>query len=365
MTKPTSYFSILAALLAAALSFSSCEDEDNEELLGNWVETGVDFPGTRRGGAVCFVIDNVAYVGTGANTNKTEDKERYRDFYACRVENGQLSWSERWDRTGNGVASMPEAAPARNGAVGFSINGKGYVGTGYDGTNYLKDFWEYDPKANTWTQVADYPGDSCRYAVAFVIDNIAYVGTGEDYDDNILSDFYKFDGQKWTPIPAIGKPRAQASAFVYNGKGYVVGGVNSGTVDWFQCYNPATNSWEDLRRISDRTDEDFDDDYTLAAYGCTAFVLGDKAYLTTGGAGYAGKATWEYHIEHDYWVQKTSFEGYDRKFAVSFVLDMGDGRMVPYVTTGCSADITVTGSGGSFYSDTWFFNPYEEYEPKD
>jgi hypothetical protein len=30
-----------------------------------------------------------------------------------------------------------------NGAVGFAIGSKGYIGTGYNGTEY-KDFWEYD-----------------------------------------------------------------------------------------------------------------------------------------------------------------------------------------------------------------------------
>ncbi len=351
-------------MCAAALVFTGCEDEDNEELMGNWVETTYDFPGTRRGGAVCFVIDNVAYVGTGANTNKTEEKERYRDFYSCTPNGEGLVWSERYDRTGQGVKSMPDEAAARNGAVAFSINGKGYVGTGFDGNNYCRDFWEYDPETNDWTQIADYPGDSCRYAVAFVIDNIAYVGTGEDWDNNVLSDFYKFDGTTWEAIPSIGRPRCQASAFVYNGKGYVIGGNNNGAVDWFQCYNPETNQWETLRRISDRTKEQFDDDYTLAAYGCTAFVLGDKGYITTGGSGYAGNATWEYDFEYDYWVQRTSFEGSSRKFAVSFVLDH-DGREVPYVTTGTSSDITTTASGGTFFSDTWYFNPYESYESLD
>lgn len=36
-------------------------------------------------------------------------------------------------------------------ATGFSINSKGYIGTGYDG-NSKKDFWEYDPATNSWTQ---------------------------------------------------------------------------------------------------------------------------------------------------------------------------------------------------------------------
>ena len=44
---------------------------------------------------------------------------------------------------------------ARLGSLGFSIGSKGYIGTGWDGV-YLKDFWEYDPTANAWTQKADF-----------------------------------------------------------------------------------------------------------------------------------------------------------------------------------------------------------------
>ena len=48
----------------------------------------------------------------------------------------------------------------RNSAVAFEAGGKGYVGTGYDGTNKLKDFWEYDLKNNTGSRrliLADLP----------------------------------------------------------------------------------------------------------------------------------------------------------------------------------------------------------------
>ena len=42
----------------------------------------------------------------------------------------------------------------RYGAVGFSIGNKGYMGTGTDDATFKKDFWEYDPAFNTWTQKA-------------------------------------------------------------------------------------------------------------------------------------------------------------------------------------------------------------------
>lgn len=397
MTKRSSYFSLLAVLFASVLVLSSCEDEDNIKRIGNWVRSDASFPGNNRAGAVCFKIGNKAFIGTGVNTNKTEDKERYRDFYSVTVggdSKAYLNWSARWDRTAEGVSSMPEEAALRHGGVGFSINGKGYVGLGYDGTNYLRDFWEYDPegtpdpeqypsmaqnlkdnftKTGKWRRVANYPGDSCRYAVAFVIDNIAYVGSGEDWDNNELQDFYKFDGEKWTQIASIGEKRSEATAFVMTDPkdgleyGYVFGGNGgSGVVDFFQRYNPRTNVWEDLNRVADRTRESFDDEYALlAANGATSFVMDGHAFVTTGGKGYVGSLTWEYDPLGDYWVQKQSFEGASRKFAVSFVLDNPVYGQVPYVTTGAGQDIGASGTRGYFYSDTWYFHPYEAVEYRD
>ena len=382
--------------------------------MGNWVESGINFPGTPRGGAVCFVIDNKAYVGTGANTKNTEDRERFRDFFYCTpTEDGGLGWSAPYE-----VAPMPVESAKRNGAVAFALNGKGYVGTGYDGTTYLKDFWEYDPQGTSlvkdeygvertckgkWTRIADYPGDTCRYAVAFVIEgkytkdgkDRAFVGTGEDYLSIKKADFHSFDGENWDSapydnVPSIGTERSQASAFVAWGYrdgvhseenlqkfGYVAGGNSNGECYWFYRYNALTNSWEMMNKMADKTNYEFDDDYlNLSIYGSTAFVVnsndyeGQRAYIATGGVGRSGTFCWEYNPYYDYWLQKTSFEGPARKFAVSFTLQFDDkvngGKIdVPFVTTGTTSDITMTGSGGEFYTDNYYFRPYEPYEPKD
>lgn len=41
------------------------------------------------------------------------------------------------------------AGASRFQAVGFSIDGKGYIGTGSD-VSRKRDFWEYDPSTDTW-----------------------------------------------------------------------------------------------------------------------------------------------------------------------------------------------------------------------
>ncbi len=420
MTRRFSY--PLKALSVALLATAAvgCEDIDNEQLQGNWYNTYSYFPGTPRGGAVCFQLvykDTLrAFVGTGANTNKTEDMERYRDFYMCTLRgDGMPSWSARYAKlanksesategtidgtnsegieTLNAVCSMPNTftvdttgskvytCPARNGGVAFSLTvgdkPYGFVGLGYDGTNYLNDLWRYDPEANNWTRVADYPGDKIRYASAFVLGNKAYVGGGEDYDNNILADFYSYDPESntWSGIATCNVPRAQASTFVCNGEAYLCGGYNGSKIDVLEKYNAQTNTWTRMRRLSDATRESFDDQYTgLAMYGSTAFTLNDntadcRAYIVTGGSTGTSKNCWEYNPFYDYWVQKSSFEGDARKFAVSFVLRYdvdGKGEQdVALVTTGSTSDMNVTGSGGTFFADTWLWQPQAPYEHRD
>lgn len=413
----------LRAMLVAAVAVSAtgCEDADNEQLQGNWYNTYKYFPGTPRGGAVCFQLpvdgEMRAFVGTGANTNKTEDMERYRDFYMASINHGDglIKWTGRYAKTLNKnesetegtidgknseglkvtdvVCSMPNTfttdttgtkvfdCPARNGGVAFALKTGdkwyGYVGLGYDGTNYLRDFWRFDPETNSWSKIANYPGDAVRYASCFVIDNVAYVGCGEDYDNNILGGFYKYDAStgEWSQVSGIGTPCAQAASFTCNGYGYVCGGTNGGALDVLQKYDATSNTWTLCRRLKDASRQSYDDQYVgLNTYGSTAFVLNDnsescRAYLTTGGTSGLGSITWEYNPDYDYWVQKTNFEGAARKFAVSFVLNYdidGKGAQdVAFVTTGSSTDMTVSGSGGTFYADCWLWQPQAPYETRD
>ncbi|QLH45654.1 MAG: hypothetical protein HWD58_08570 [Bacteroidota bacterium] len=36
----------------------------------------------------------------------------------------------------------------------FTMNQLGYIGTGYNGTNAMTDFWEYNTSTDTWTTKA-------------------------------------------------------------------------------------------------------------------------------------------------------------------------------------------------------------------
>ncbi|WKN33885.1 kelch repeat-containing protein [Porifericola rhodea] len=241
---------------------------------------------------------------------------------------------------------------ARNAAVAFAANGKGYITTGYDGSNELKDFWEYDPNTDSWTQKADFPGDARIGAVAFSIDNMGYVGTGNN-GDNDLKDFWKYDpaSDTWTQIPFSGSKRVDAFAFVIDGMAYIGGGRNNGLYEQdFWQFDPLDVRWTELLDLDE-------DDYPIARENTVSFAINGKGYISTGSTGSALRDTYEYNPVADEWEQKTSLEGASREEAVAFVLTSGEGTTTAFVATGRS--------GQSRFDDVWQFFPDEEYDEED
>src|SRR5436190_1411164 len=85
----------------------------------------------------------------------------------------QNSWVEK--------DSLPSSD--RDRAFAVSLNGKGYLGTGfgYSPSGEFQDWWEYDPVTDSWSQEADYPMVNCAMA-GFAVNNKIYAGTGEAND---------------------------------------------------------------------------------------------------------------------------------------------------------------------------------------
>src|SRR5438132_14346372 len=79
---------------------------------------------------------------------------------------------------GTWVTKAMFPSTGRGGCASFSIGTKGYIGTGNDSSGFKKDFWEWDQTTNVWTQIADFGGGFRFYAVGFSLVGKAYVGTG-------------------------------------------------------------------------------------------------------------------------------------------------------------------------------------------
>lgn len=327
----------LRTMTLGLLLLAACNSSE-EDPLGNWVKKS-DFEGLPRGSAVSFVIDDKAYVGLGYNDD--DDDEYLNDFWVYTTS------TDSWDK----IADFPGAG--RTAAVSFTINGKGYVGTGFDGNNKLSDIWEYDPAKNSWTQKDSFLGGARYKAVAFALNNYGYVGTGYGDDSTDKIDFYRFDptaaaGSQWVKVQSIGgSKRRGATAFTYNGKGYVCTGINNGvTLTDMWEYDPSANTW------TKKIDLDDDDDWAIVRQNASSFVIDGKAYVFLGEKSGTLSDVWEYDFANDTWLVKTDFEGAARVNAVSF-------------TVGGKAILT-TGQSGSYYlDDVWEFRPFEEYDEYD
>jgi hypothetical protein len=57
----------------------------------------------------------------------------------------------------------------------------------------MKDFWEFDPVTNVWTQLADFGGVARSDAVGFSIGTKGYIGTGRINLSTQLNDFWEFN----------------------------------------------------------------------------------------------------------------------------------------------------------------------------
>ncbi|MFV0365504.1 MAG: Kelch repeat-containing protein [Mangrovibacterium sp.] len=202
------------------------------------------------------------------------------------------------DLLGNWVALSDMNGPKRTLATGTTvkIDGQeyGFVGLGRDGENdLLSDFWRFDPAADTygsWAKVADFPGIARTHAVSFSLNGYLYVGTGytdiagESADKVLyLNDFFKYDPatDAWTeidPMPTEGVISGDGlracTAFVLGNKAYVGFGYD-GINEYKDLYvfDGATETWEAN---------------TLTTFpgkkltGAASFVIGNKAYVGAG-----------------------------------------------------------------------------------
>ena len=256
--------------------------------------------------------------------------------------------SSGWHKLNDIVFSGDVPADVR---VKFEINGKGYVGTGEGGGSTKKDFWEYDPSTDTWTQKANFPGSARWFAAGFVINGKGYLGTGSTTSsmNGEVADFYEYDpiSDKWNSIAGFGGGvRANTVSFSIGNKGYVGLGYSTRAHNDLWEYDPVIDSW--IRKA----------DFPGAARGTAfSFVIDGVAYV---GCGYNNKnnpSTFYpdvYAYEPDTfgaegggtWKRVADFGGGNRGHAGTFVINgMG------YVTGGDFPKFTTV------HRDLWKYNP--------
>lgn len=237
----------------------------------------------------------------------------------------------------------------RSSAVGFATDSRGYVGIGFDGDIELDDFWEYNPDTNIWSQKSNFKGGPRRGAVGFEINGLGYIGTGYD-GDNDKKDFWKYDPSNdlWEELVGFGgKKRRDAVTFKINNKIYLGTGISNGLyIDDFWEFDPSTENW---KRLNDLNEED---DYVIVRSNAVSFTIDGLGYIATGYASGALGSIWAYEPVTDTWEEKTSLEAYIRQDAISF-------------SANNKAFVLLGRSGSLYLDDNYEFYPYEEFDEDD
>jgi N-acetylneuraminic acid mutarotase len=290
-----------------------------------WVQKA-SFGGEARHRCTGFAVGNKGYIGLGHTNSAT--LETFKDFW--QYDPATDAWSQVADFGGG----------YRYHATAFTVGNYAYVGLGEnDLGQYTSDFWKYIPLINTWVQVAPYPGIARRGACAFVIDNLGYVGTGQT-ELGYVSDFYCYNSllNSWDPIADFtGQGRSSCISFNSDTKGYVgAGHIDGSDTNDFYMYDPLTDTWIQKAPVGGPDRQD-----------ATSFVVNGIAYAGTGNDvdGIENfDDFWKYDFENDTWTQAADFDGSGRRYMVSFVI-----HDVAY----CG-----TGTNGTNLKDFWAFHPF-------
>jgi N-acetylneuraminic acid mutarotase len=253
------------------------------------------FGGSGRHRATGFAIGNRGYMGLG-HINSTGDIQ-YKDWWE--YDPGSNSWTQKANFGGG----------KRYHATGFAIGNKGYVGTGRDSAlNSRNDWWEYDPVMNTWSQKTSLPAQPRRGAVSFAIGSKGYLGTGSYYQD-----FWEYDPStnSWSQkasFPASG--RTSAVGFGIAGKGYIGTGDIGGSTNDFWCYDPMSNTWTAKANVPGPT--------RMEAAG---FSMNGKGYIGTGDDYSSGNNYSDFYCYDpgsNSWTQIADFGGTARRYLTCF-----------------------------------------------
>ena len=184
------FASFALAVAAAALSFVCCSnDDDAEELVGNWVKVS-DFDGVARCSAVTFTVDGTVYVAAGGYGGY---KYRLNDLWRFNENSG--TWTEK-----RKIANVSDddydddyGTIARSYGAAFTMYGLGYFTCGEKSGSGMTSTWEYNPAKDRWTERTSFEAGTRSESVGFSINDRGFVLTGK-------SGTYQYD-DKWEFFP--------------------------------------------------------------------------------------------------------------------------------------------------------------------
>jgi len=227
----------------------------------SWTQKA-DIPGVTqsRAFAVGVTINGKGYVGLGGDNNNTVLKKDWWEYNPA---------TDKWTQKADFIGA------ARDGSAYFVVNNKAYIVGGTNNMVLFNDLYEYDPATDTWTQPnTTYPAGAIVFGTGFSIGNFGYVTCGSGLSE--LTATYQLDPQNYTwrrMADFTGTPRQTAVGFAIGSLGFVGSGQKgySQVFKDFFSFDPIADIWKPVGDISDKG----------RSWACAATVNG-KAYIGTG-----------------------------------------------------------------------------------
>jgi N-acetylneuraminic acid mutarotase len=250
---------------------------------------------------ISFAIDGKGYAVTGTNSFGQTTKDVYQ------YDPVADSWTQLDDFPGAN----------RSFGIGVVANGKAYLGFGAN-SQYLNDFWSFDPSDSSWTQLASCSCSGRRHPAMITVNNKIYVGLGDDFTGN-LNDWWMYDISlnSWSQIANLpGPPRHHP--FMFKASGELFAGLGHGNnqqiyKDWYKL-DTVLNTWTLMSQFPGEA-RVAGTQFSRNGYGYVLSGDGDDhSFMPTG-------EMWEYNPNSDSWAQLTPHPGESRWAPGSFVID--------------------------------------------
>ena len=295
----------------------SISDESNNYLIEvNGVKLEIEITNLNNG-SISFYIPPNSPVGD-YRINLIKDTVRFINPFT-------FKFISPWVRK----SDLPGSVFGSNGST-FVINDKIYFANSTHTDD--RDFWEYDPITDDWQQKADIPGPPYSLRVAFSVNNVGYIGSGDckayycamGFTGSCSFYSYSPDIDSWEQVsyivgsPAFNGGLYGAIGFQDENYGYMFAGLAPADyyydipISNYWRYDPSQDTWEIIGVFSEFNP------YLLSPSG---FQIEGKFYIGCGENNTVEKynsSFWIFNPTTNTWEDIAEFPGTPRRGAVGF-----------------------------------------------
>ena len=217
------------------------------------------------------------HTGGAHSYSKEEQSDRLWSVDLSQGKDGQ------WEKLPSGPTLQGLALVAHDGRL---IRIGGFTAVNEEGEDHdlqsQSTVASFDPKSQTWTNLADLPEPRSSLDAAVLGDKVYVFGgwnlQGEsdqsEWHDTAWSLDLSDASAKWQPLASPGFERRAISVAAHQGKLYVIGGMTSDneTTTEVAVYDPASDSWSKGPELPGTG---------MSGFGSSSFATGGHLYVTT------------------------------------------------------------------------------------